>query len=161
MALPLRQRKQPAVVDLTWLSSDDNQVRYPVLPPTEPLIEPSQFIDLTHTQSEDDTDEYGFHSSDEDAFFQAEAAVLETASNNSLKRRSDDDLKSPRPPKFTKTQESLVMSIARAVLRKRFSINQFRLKQEVAIARILKGESAAVIFPTGWLFGSDKFLISC
>jgi superfamily II DNA helicase RecQ len=124
-------------------------VSYPILPPLEPVQQYSEVIDLTHIPSDENSDEYGFNTSDEDAIFQAEAAVLETASSNSIKRQSDEDLKSPRPAKLTRTQESSALSVAKAVLRRKFGMTQFRLKQEAAIGRILNGESAAVVFPTG------------
>jgi len=39
--------------------------------------------------------------------------------------------------------------LAVKVLNEQFGLNQFRLKQEAVIARILEGGSAVVVFPTG------------
>ncbi len=42
-----------------------------------------------------------------------------------------------------------VINLARSILKKTWGFREFRLKQEVAIARLVTGGNAAVIFPTG------------
>ncbi|CAL3968406.1 unnamed protein product [Diplocarpon coronariae] len=69
-----------------------------------------------------------------------EAGLLALADNAS-KRKASDDL--VQPPNRIRYQSAL------NVLTKHFGMNKFRLKQEQVISRILGGESAAVIFPTG------------
>lgn len=53
--------------------------------------------------------------------------------------------------------------LANKVLREHFKIDNFRLKQEEAIVRVLDGESVMVVFPTGggkslcWLVAAVAF----
>ncbi len=42
-----------------------------------------------------------------------------------------------------------VVILARSILKKTWGFQGFRLKQEVAIARLITGGNAAVVFPTG------------
>ena len=42
-----------------------------------------------------------------------------------------------------------VISLARSILKKTWGFQKFRLKQEIVIARLIAGGSAAVVFPTG------------
>jgi superfamily II DNA helicase RecQ len=39
--------------------------------------------------------------------------------------------------------------LANEILKERFGLNGFRLEQEAAITRVLDGESAVIVFPTG------------
>ena len=91
--------------------------------------------------SEDD--EFGLSSSDE-----AEMLSLLPSNGTVLKRKNEDD--GVRASKKLRTEEwSAVKSVAISVLRERFGFHAFQLKQEAAITRLLDGDSAVVVFPTG------------
>ena len=93
------------------------------------------------TQHSDD--EFGLSSSDE-------AELLELDSRAGLKRKSEDGL--PAQAKRTRVDSS-ALAVASRVLRERFKLEAFRLKQEAAIERLLNGDSAVVVFPTGKVAG--------
>lgn len=84
--------------------------------------------------SNDDDDDFGLSSSDE-----AELLVLADSLEHDRKRKLEDE---SLPP---------AKRIATAVkaLTQSFGMKEFRLKQEQVISRILSGQSAAVVFPTG------------
>lgn len=86
-------------------------------------------------------DDFGLSSGDEDTLLQAE-------NTNSLKRKGEDSL-GPTAKIARRTEGSATLELANDVLRNRFRIDSFRLKQEAAIDRLLQGESAVVVFPTG------------
>jgi hypothetical protein len=93
-----------------------------------------------------DGDEFGLSSSDE--LEQAMADLADSSSNNKKHARSDDadDL----PNKLQKTTSaSVALGVATNVLNNRFKLPAFRLKQSLAISRILEGGSSVVVFPTG------------
>lgn len=89
-----------------------------------------------------DDDEFGLSSSDE-------AELLNLDSRASLKRKSEDALSSESKRRRAHSIESPAMKVAHDVLHKHFRMKNFRLKQEAAIGRLLNGESAVVVFPTG------------
>lgn len=90
----------------------------------------------------DSDDEFGLSDGDE-------AALLQVEQNNPLKRKSDSDLGSAAKVARTNGSISPTVELANEVLQNRFRINSFRLKQETAIDRLLQGDSAVVVFPTG------------
>ncbi|SMY25216.1 unnamed protein product [Zymoseptoria tritici ST99CH_1A5] len=95
-----------------------------------------------------ENDGFGLSSSDE-----AEMLNLLPTNGNSLKRKNDTEAsgeaKKLRTDPEVPTSSPEARSTANAVLRERFGLNAFRLKQEAAIARLLDGESSVVVFPTG------------
>lgn len=97
--------------------------------------------------SHTDSDDFGLSSSDE-----AEMLKLEVPAQRLLKRKSEEvlvkDSKRPRNENHMNAPSS-PLTIARKVLKERFGMQAFRLKQEEAIVRLLQGESAVVVFPTG------------
>lgn len=90
----------------------------------------------------DGDEDFGLSSGDE-------AALLQAEKTNPLKRKSDIDLGSTAKHARTDDATSSTVRIANEVLRDRFKIKSFRLKQEAAIDRLLQGDSAVVVFPTG------------
>lgn len=52
-------------------------------------------------------------------------------------------------PRLDETKHSPHLAIANRVLRERFGLDHFRLKQAEAICRLLDGDSTVVVFPTG------------
>jgi superfamily II DNA helicase RecQ len=92
---------------------------------------------------DDDDDVFGFSSSDE-----AELIALTDASAQGLKRKApfdDENLPAKRPA----IEPSETLLLALTALTQNFCHKAFQLKQEQVILRILAGESAAVVFPTG------------
>lgn len=93
----------------------------------------------------DFSDEFGLDSSDE-----ADLLSLEAKPSAGTKRKSDNELKhDPKRARATAEPSQAAVNLARKVLKERFGMNAFRLKQEAAIARLLDGDSAVVVFPTG------------
>jgi superfamily II DNA helicase RecQ len=91
-----------------------------------------------------DDDEFGLSSSDE-----LEQAMAALADSSGKHARSDDNADEP-PNKIQKTTSaSVALGIATNVLNNRFKLPAFRLKQSLAISRILEGGSSVVVFPTG------------
>jgi superfamily II DNA helicase RecQ len=94
-------------------------------------------------------DEFGLSSSDE-----LEQAMADLADNTKKHARTDDVADAP-PSKVQKTTlASVALGVATNVLNSRFKLPAFRLKQSLAISRILEGGSSVVVFPTG-----ERFLI--
>ncbi|KAF2684259.1 P-loop containing nucleoside triphosphate hydrolase protein [Lentithecium fluviatile CBS 122367] len=54
-----------------------------------------------------------------------------------------------QPSKKAKTEASPSATLANRVLKEHFGFDNFRLKQEAAITRLLDGQSAVIVFPTG------------
>lgn len=91
-------------------------------------------------------DEFGLSSSDEaDLLALADAKTPGTTNG---KRKRDEELSDVANKRST-NGNSAVLSIANNVLSERFGLSSFRLKQAVAIERLLEGQSAVVVFPTG------------
>jgi hypothetical protein len=94
-------------------------------------------------------DEFGLSSGDEAAF--AAVCTEIDASNNATKWKDaleDDDIQTSangKTSKFYPIQSHLGLK----VLNEHFGLDQFRLKQEAVVSRILEGGSAVVVFPTG------------
>jgi hypothetical protein len=94
-----------------------------------------------------DDDEFGLSSSDE-----LERAMAELADNSKKHARSNDNTDEP-PSKIQKTASaSVALGVATNVLNNRFKLPAFRLKQSLAIGRILEGGSGLCVFPTGEIF---------
>ena len=64
---------------------------------------------------------------------------------NSDQPRSKKQKTNPSDP----TTQAAAVAIAQAILKKTWGFTGFRLKQEAVIARLIRGGSAAVVFPTG------------
>lgn len=98
-------------------------------------------------------DEYGFDSSDETELialsqsqeFNPQSTFLTSSASHGTKRKAS----SPPPPAKRIAIESIEWPSATKTLQKSFGMKEFRLKQKQVISRILSGESAAVVFPTG------------
>lgn len=92
-----------------------------------------------------DDDEFGLSSGDE-------AELIELEKMVPLNKRSCDDDTDGHASKKARNNGSAsatAIRIANQVLKQHFRISSFRLKQEAAIARLLDGGSAVVVFPTG------------
>ncbi|TDZ38112.1 ATP-dependent DNA helicase RecQ [Colletotrichum trifolii] len=86
-------------------------------------------------------DDFEFDSADE-----ADLLAVADAAASGNKRPREDDVDWSESKK-SKTDE--VASLNLRVLKERFGLKGFRLEQEAAINRIVGGESAVVVFPTG------------
>jgi hypothetical protein len=94
-----------------------------------------------------DDDEFGLSSSDE---LEQAMADLADSSSNSKKHARNDDIAGDLPNRLQKTTSaSVALGVATNVLNNRFKLPAFRLKQSLAISRILEGGSSVVVFPTG------------
>lgn len=88
------------------------------------------------------SDTYGISSEDEADFL----AATEAAEQGKRKREEHETVHSP---KKSKVDISPSTALANRVLKERFGLDSFRLKQEAAITRLLDGGSATIVFPTG------------
>ena len=96
--------------------------------------------------NEGDSDDFG-DIDDEDLLF-AESSDLAVPS--STKRTTPADFEDNPDLKKTKLHGSPdAITLAEGILQKIWGFPKFRLKQEAAIARLIEGGSAAVVFPTG------------
>ncbi|KAK7452347.1 hypothetical protein CaCOL14_004743 [Colletotrichum acutatum] len=89
-------------------------------------------------------DDFGFDSADE-----ADLLAVVDAAPSAVKRPNEgtDQSEEPGPKRQRGSSDHSVL--ARRVLRERFGLESFRLEQEAAINRIISGDSAVVVFPTG------------
>lgn len=93
-------------------------------------------------------DDFGLSSSDE-LELQALADVAENGKANDRKHaRVESRAENEPPSKVTKTTDT-GLDVATNVLNTHFKLPAFRLKQALAISRVLNGDSAVVVFPTG------------
>ncbi|KAF1976429.1 ATP-dependent DNA helicase [Bimuria novae-zelandiae CBS 107.79] len=97
----------------------------------------------TNTSFEAEDDEFGASFDDEADFLAATEAV------ENGKRPRDEDDGALSLSKRAKTNASRSVALSNRILKERFGLNGFRLKQEAAITRILDGGSAVIVFPTG------------
>lgn len=68
-------------------------------------------------------------------------------------QRTDSETHDGPPSKMPKVKPSAALGVATNVLNNRFKLPAFRLNQSLAIIRILNGDSAVVVFPTGETYG--------
>jgi hypothetical protein len=94
--------------------------------------------------SAEDEDEFLASFEDEAEFLAATEAV-----ESGKKRAHDDDDGATTLTKRPRSDPSGSAMLANKVLKERFGLGGFRLKQEAAIARLLDGGSATIVFPTG------------
>jgi hypothetical protein len=104
-----------------------------------------------------DDDEFGLSSSDEAALLSLDTVVT----NGKRKIENEPFYSTKKPRTDLKTyfdnappSSSDASSTANRVLKQRFGMGAFRLKQEAAITRLLDGGSSVVVFPTGMLSSS-------
>lgn len=101
-----------------------------------------------YTNLEDANSDDNFGESDDEALLLAEANTL--TSRNSKKRPSPFAATKDAPNKKVKSAEEAACSaLGQRILKKTWGFPSFRLKQDAAIARLISGGSAVVIFPTG------------
>ena len=89
-------------------------------------------------------DEFGLASDDE-----ADILELENGASKNGKRKSEEPLTNGAKRARKDVDTSPAEEVALNVLRKYFRMSAFRLRQTDAIVRLLDGESAVVVFPTG------------
>lgn len=95
----------------------------------------------------DDSDDYGFSSADE-ADLLALTVATEAPSSGTKRKASLSD-GAPPAKRVDISAYAATSPLAVTALNRHFGLKEFRLKQEPAIARILGGGSAVVVFPTG------------
>jgi hypothetical protein len=97
-------------------------------------------------------DEFGLDEDDELAL-QALANADDTDKHGRKHARNESGVTEGPPTKVLKTSDEIVnnvaLDVATDVLKNRFKLPGFRLKQSLAISRILNGGSSVVVFPTG------------
>ncbi|KAI5364055.1 putative helicase, P-loop containing nucleoside triphosphate hydrolase [Septoria linicola] len=92
-----------------------------------------------------DDNEFDLSSGDE-----ADLLGLDENTAPSTKRKREEDNADPLKRARSAEQPSAsAIEVANQVVNEHFKIPSFRLKQEAAIARLLDGKSAVVVFPTG------------
>lgn len=91
-----------------------------------------------------DEDEFLASFEDEEEFLAISEAV-----ENGKKRAHDDESTESSLTKRPKSESSPSTMLANRVLKERFGLGGFRLKQEAAITRLMDGGSATIVFPTG------------
>lgn len=72
-----------------------------------------------------------------------------TTDGLSLKRSSPSEFDEACTKKLKPADDETSVKLAESILQKTWGFPKFRLKQEQAIARLINGRSAAVVFPTG------------
>lgn len=93
----------------------------------------------------DADDEYGLSSSDE-------AALLALPTSQPTHKRKSSTTPLPNPPSEKRTSKHATINAfpsALNALKQTFGFPAFQLKQEQVITRVLGGESACAVFPTG------------
>jgi RecQ family ATP-dependent DNA helicase len=82
---------------------------------------------------------------------EAEFLAVTEAAENGKRTRADDDEQSVNKKAKTGSDPPTSPStiVANRVLKERFGLDRFRLKQEAAITRLLDGQSTVIVFPTG------------
>lgn len=97
-------------------------------------------------------DEFGMDEDGELAL-QALADADDTDKNGRKHARNESGVTGGPPTKVLKTKDenlhNVAFEVATEVLKNRFKLPGFRLKQSLAISRILNGGSSVVVFPTG------------
>lgn len=97
-------------------------------------------------------DEFSLDEDDELAL-QALADADDTDNHGRKHARNESGVIDGPPTKLPKTNDEHVddvaLNVATDVLKSRFKLPGFRLKQSLAISRILHGGSSVVVFPTG------------
>jgi superfamily II DNA helicase RecQ len=106
----------------------------------------------TYIMTTDFDDEFGLDEDDEQAL-QALADADDGGKHERKHARNESGVADGPPTKVLKTNDEQVdnvaLNVATDVLKKRFKLPGFRLKQSLAISRILNGGSSVVVFPTG------------
>ena len=96
--------------------------------------------------NEEDSDDFG-DINDEDLLL---AESSDHAVSSSTKRTTPAEFEHYFDSKKAKVHgDSKAITLAEEILQKTWGFPKFRLKQEAAIARLIEGGSAAVVFPTG------------
>lgn len=99
-----------------------------------------------HVEGANSDDEFG--DSDDEALLLAEASTV--TSVISKKRPSPFAATDDAPKKKVRSADQAACSaLGQRILKKTWGFPFFRLKQDAAIARLISGGSAVVIFPTG------------
>lgn len=91
--------------------------------------------------TDDDASDYGSSIGDEE--------ILKLESEMTMKRKFSENQQRDEPPVKKLKSDNTATLIARNILQEIWHFPAFRLAQEAAITRLIHGESAAVIFPTG------------
>lgn len=92
------------------------------------------------------SEDFDIDSSDEAELLNASDLPVPT---NGTKRVSEEPNADPVAKRIRSEQYDAHHDLALSVLRERFTLQSFRLKQQQAISRLLAGQSAVVVFPTG------------
>lgn len=110
---------------------------------TLPSLLTSMTSYLRYDQNQDDFGDVD----DEDLMLAEMSDVNDGLPHNDLKRSFDSEDGSP--PKKVKTENGSSIALARKILKDTWGFSEFRHKQEQAIAQLIDGGSAVVVFPTG------------
>ncbi len=92
-------------------------------------------------------DEYG--DVDDDDLLLAESNSPRFNSLNVKRKQPEDLLNNSAPKKACLSGDPKALTLAKGILKKTWGFADFRLKQQSAITRLIQGDSAVVIFPTG------------
>jgi len=92
-------------------------------------------------------DEYG--DVNDDDLLLAESSSPRFNSLNVKRKQPEDFLNNSTPKKACLSGDPKALTLAKGILKKTWGFADFRLKQQSAITRLIQGDSAVVIFPTG------------
>ncbi|KAK4690703.1 origin recognition complex subunit 4, partial [Lecanoromycetidae sp. Uapishka_2] len=101
---------------------------------------------LAYLQRNEDED---FGGIDDSELMLAEAADSAFRISGIKRKESPGDLSVSSTKRAKVGDDSTIITLAESILQKTWGFPQFRLKQEQAIARLIGGGSAVVVFPTG------------
>lgn len=132
----LQKRVQAAITQNPKLSTLFRDVISHLRNPNSQSAQPARI-------SSDEDDEFDASFLDEAEFI----AATEEVENSKRQHDENDEIFSSN--KRSKGMLSPSTVLANKILSERFGLDRFRLKQEAAITRIMDGESAVIVFPTG------------
>ena len=102
----------------------------------------------SYLKDEGDSDEFGDIEAEHLMLAEAKEPTLTTSSSNKRPTPSDfDDESATKNLKAAGSPDAV--SLAESILQRVWGFPKFRLQQQAAIARLIAGGSAVVVFPTG------------
>ena len=102
---------------------------------------------LTYLHDSEDYDDFG--DIDDADLVLAEAADASFDTTSTKRKSSSQSFDGSTPKKLKFGEDPAIMPLAENILQRIWEFPHFRLKQQNAIARLVAGGSAVVVFPTG------------
>ena len=95
------------------------------------------------------SDEDEFDDVEDDDLLLAESANLTTTTSGTKRSASFDSEHDRQSKKIKYSNDTASVQLAQNILQQTWDFTQFKLMQQQAIARLIEGGSAVVVFPTG------------